>query len=273
MGSVSRVLKVFFAAAVSSVLFLATAHAENILNRSTSNEPSTLDPHLALGNSSSVIIDDLFVGLMTTSADGEVTYGLAKSHTLDETGRVYTFSLREDALWSDGSPITSADVVYSFRRLMAPQTAARYAGNLYFLKNGRAVNTGQAPAESLGVRAPDEHTVIVELEKPVPFFLKVLAGNALAILPRQAIETHGSSWARPGKIIVNGAYTLKEWTPGTKITLRKNDKFWNADRVAIDEVRYFPTQDLGTVIKQFRAKELDIALGFPPEQYPFLKKK
>ncbi|MEZ5895526.1 MAG: peptide ABC transporter substrate-binding protein [Parvularculaceae bacterium] len=251
---------------------IAPAYAEKILNRSTSNEPSTLDPHLALGNSSSVIIDDLFVGLMTTDASGQVAYGVAKSHTLDDGGQIYTFTLRDDAVWSDGKPITSADVVYSFHRLMAPETAARYAGNLYFLKNGRAVNTGQAPVETLGVTAPDAKTVVIELEKPVPFFLKVLAGNALALVPQQSIEAHGNSWARPGNIVVNGAYDLTGWTPGTKITLTKNNKFWDASKVSIDEVRYFPTQDLGTVIKQFRANEIDIALGFPPEQYPFLQK-
>lgn len=249
-----------------------TVAAESELRRATSSEPSTLDPHLALGNSSSVIIDDLFVGLMTTGADGKIAYGLASSHEVSESGLLYTFYLRENALWSDGTPITAEDVLYSLRRLMDPATAARYAGNLYFIKNAEAVNTGAAPVESLGVAMVDTRTVTIELERPVPYLLKVLAGNALTIVPRQAIESHGLSWSRPGKIVVNGAYNLVRWVANTEFVLKKNETFWAADEVAIDQVKYLPTDDVGTGLKRFRAGELDIILGFPPEQYSFLKK-
>ena len=247
------------------------ALALKVLNRATSSEPSTIDPHIALGNSASVIIDDLFVGLMAADADGNDVYALATEHEVNDTGLVHTFKLREDAVWSDGTPITSADVVYSFRRLMDPATAARFASNLYFFKNAFAVNTGKMPVESLGVNAPDEFTVVIELEKSTPFFLSALATNALTIVPRQAIEAHGLGWSRPGNIVVNGPYTLSEWLPNTKMTLTKNPKFWDADQVAIDEVRYYPTDDAGTGLKRYRADELDIILSFPPEQVELLQ--
>lgn len=249
------------------------ASALKVLNRATSTEPSTIDPHIALGNSASVIIDDLFVGLMAADADGNDVYALATNHQADETGLVHTFALRQDAVWSDGTPITSADVVYSFRRLMDPKTAARFASNLFFFKNARAVNTGQLPVEELGVSAPDDFTIVIELEKPTPFFLAALATNALTIVPRQAIEAHGLGWARPGNIVVNGPYTLSEWLPNTQMTLTKNPLFWDADEVAIDEVRYYPTDDAGTGLKRYRADELDIILSFPPEQVELLQKE
>ena len=272
----NALVKVFLSGAIVACLVMgatAPAFALKVLNRATASEPSTLDPHIALGNSSSVIIDDLFIGLMTADADGNDVYGLAASHEVNETGLIYTFTLRQDAVWSDGSPITSADVVYSFRRLMDPATAARFAGNLYFFKNAFQVNTGKLPPESLGVSAPDDMTVVIELEKNTPFFLSALAANALTIVPRRAIEAHGLGWARPGNIVVNGPYILSEWLPNTRMTLQRNPKFWAADEVAIDEVRYFPTDDVGTALKRYRADELDIILSFPPEQIELLQKE
>lgn len=245
--------------------------ADKVLHRATSSEPSTLDPHLALGNASSVIIDDLFAGLMSTAASGEIGYGLAESHTLDDSRTVYTFTLREGLTWSDGSPLTAEDVVYSMRRLMDPATAARYAANLYVIKNARAVNTGQLPVEELGVEAIDARTVVIELTRPAPFFLKVLGANALVIVPQQAIEAHGTGWARPGTIVTNGAYILTDWVANTRMVLARNPNFHAADSVAIDQVVFYPTDDLGTALKRYRAGELDIILGFPPEQLGFLK--
>lgn len=250
----------------------APTSAQNVLSRGTASEPPTLDPHLAAGNSSSPIIDDLFTGLMTTNATGDEVDGIAESHTVSDDGKTYTFKLRPGLTWSDGKPLTSADVVYSFRRLMDPKLGARYASNLYVLKNGRAVNTGAAPADALGVTAPDPTTVVFELERRAPYFLKILASNATAPVPQHAIEAAGRGWTKAGSLVSNGPFTLAEWTPNTKIALRKNPKFYDAGSVKLDEVVYYPTDDSGALVKRYRAGELDMILNFPPEQTEFLKK-
>jgi oligopeptide transport system substrate-binding protein len=250
-----------------------TGGQANTLSRGTASEPPTLDPHLALGNAASAILDDTFIGLMTSDAKGETTYGLAESHTVSEDGKTYTFKLRPNLKWSDGSALTSADFVYSFQRLMAPATGARYAANLFVIKNGRPVNLGKAPPQALGVRAPDPNTVVFELERRVPYFLRVLTSNATAPVPRAVIEKADKAWTRPGTIVSNGPFTLTEWVPNTRLTLTKNPNFYDAANVKLEKVQYFPTDDSGALVKRYRAGELDIVLNFPPEQTDFLKKE
>src|SRR5690606_35866095 len=128
--------------------------------------PPSIDPHLAAGDSSSVIIDDLFVGLMTSGPKGELIYGVAESHELLDDGVTYRFKLRPGLKWSDGAKLDASDVVFSFQRLFNPATAARYAGNFYMIRNGVEVNTGKLPVDELGVRAIDPLTVEITLERP-----------------------------------------------------------------------------------------------------------
>jgi oligopeptide transport system substrate-binding protein len=247
------------------------AASENVLRRGTASEPPSLDPHLAQGNSASSIIDDMFVGLMTSDAGGETVYGIAESHTVSDDGLVYTFKLRPGLVWSDGTPLTAQDVVWTFQRLMSPKTGARYAANLFVLKNGRAVNGG-APAETLGVKALDPQTVEFTLERRTPYFLRILNSNATVPLPRHVIEKAGRGWTKPGTIVSNGPFTLTEWVPNTKIAMAKNAKFYDAAAVKLDGVVYYPTDDTGALVKRYRANEVDIILNFPPEQTEFLKK-
>lgn len=243
----------------------------NILNRGTASEPPSLDPHLAQGNSASSIIDDMFVGLMTSDAGGETVYGIAESHTMSEDGLVYTFKLRPGLTWSDGTPLTAEDIVWTFQRLMAPETGARYSANLFVLKNGRAVNGG-APAAMLGVKALDPQTVEFTLERRTPYFLRILNSNATVPLPRHVIEKDGRAWTKPGNIVSNGPFVLTEWVPNTRIAMKKNPSFYDAANVKLDGVVYFPTDDTGSLVKRYRAGEVDIILNFPPEQTEFLKK-
>ena len=114
---------------------------DNILRRGTASEPASLDPQIANGQSASAIINDLFVGLMASDAKGKTVGGIAESYAVSEDGKSYTFKLRPDLKWSDGEPLTSSDIVWSFQRLMSPETGARYASNLYVLKNGRLVKS------------------------------------------------------------------------------------------------------------------------------------
>ena len=245
---------------------------DNILRRGTASEPASLDPQIANGQSASAIINDLFVGLMASDAKGKTVGGIAESYAVSEDGKSYTFKLRPDLKWSDGEPLTSSDIVWSFQRLMSPETGARYASNLYVLKNGRLVNTGKVPVESLGVAAPDPQTVVFELERRVPYFPRILLSNATAPLPQHVVSKYGRDWTKPGNIVSNGAFVLKEWVPNTRILMTKNDLFFDAENVKLAGVEYFPTDNTGTLVKRYRAGELDIVLNFPPEQLELLKR-
>jgi oligopeptide transport system substrate-binding protein len=241
------------------------------LNRGTAAEPGTLDPHIATGNSAAPILYDMYVGLTTFDAAGQVIPGAAESWTVSEDGLTYTFTLRPGLKWSDGSPITSQDFVYSFRRLLDPDTAARFASFFYAIRNARAVVSGDKPPAELGVSAPDAATVMIELAFPAAYFLQNIASNAAAPVPRAAIEAHGRRWTRPGTMLSNGPYRLAEYVPQSHIELEKNPYFYDADQVAIDQVKYYPTQNLATQLNRYLAGELQILLAFPLDKVQWIQ--
>jgi oligopeptide transport system substrate-binding protein len=249
----------------------ASADAKMVFNRGSSAEPDTLDPHKSAGNTASIVLADLMMGLTTSDAAGEVTLGAAESYTVSPDGLIYTFKLRPNLVWSDGTALTAEDFVYSLRRVQDPATAFRYAQWLWAIKNAEAINRGQMPKEELGVRAADARTLEITLGAPNPVLLEILTSLAGYPVPRHVVEKFGAEWTAPGNMVSNGAYVLKERVPQTRVTLAKNPRFYDAANVKIDEVNFFPTENLGTVLNRFRAGELDVALNFPPEQLDWLK--
>lgn len=274
-GLVRRGLAAFFGAVMLSLSACGGGSAgssdANMLKRGTASEPPSIDPHLAQGNTSSALIDDLFIGLTTTDSSGQMIGGIAESWEVSDDGLVWTFKLRPDLAWSDGRPLTAEDVVWSFQRLMDPKTGARYAANLYVLKGGRAVNQG-GPMAQLGVSAPDPRTVRFELERPISYFPRILTSNATVPVPRHSIEANGRNWTKAGVLVSNGAFTLTEWVPNTRITIRKNPRFFDSSNVKLDGVIYYPTDNTGTLVNRYRAGEVDVILNFPPDQTEFLRK-
>lgn len=260
---------------LAALLFLLSGPLAfaNTLVRGIGSEPESFDPHRAVGTSASVVTYDLFEGLVTVDAKGEVAPGAAESWTTNADRSVYTFKLRPNLKWSDGTPMSSADFVYSMRRLLQPETAARYASFLYIVKGARAVNTQRAPVETLAVRAPDARTVVFELEGPAPQFLEILTGVAAVAVPRHAIEKHGREWTRPGNIVSNGAYRLTGYSPNTFIKAERNPNFHSLASVKITEVTYVPLEDDNASLRRFQAGELDVTQRFPPEQLDRLRKE
>lgn len=249
----------------------ATSWAKISLNRGTGSDPDTLDPHVSSGNSAAILIYDFFLPLMTLDAKGEITYGAAESHTVSADGLTYTFKLRPNLKWSNGTALTAEDFVYSARRVQIPETSSRYAQWFWSIKNAQKVNKKEAKPEELGVKALDARTVQYTLETPSPIFMEVMSTFTSAPVPRDVVEKFGREWTAPGNFVSNGAFVMTERVPQTRITGIKNVNFYDAANVQIEEVNYFPTENLGTVLNRFRANELDIALNFPPDQIDWLR--
>ncbi len=258
--------------AFSCAISAFAADAETVLHRGNRSEPASLDPHKVQTVYENNIVQDLFEGLTAYDAAGGIVPAVAASWDVSADGRRYIFHLRDDLVWSDGAALTARDVVFSFRRLMDPKTAALYAQLFYLVQNGRDVNTGALPVESLAVRAPDALTVEIELTGPAPYFPQILANGFAAVLPRHAIETFGDEWANPGTMVSNGAFTLKRWAPQDRIEMERNAAFHDAQNVAVDKVFYYPTADSTSAVARFRAGDLDIQFEFPPEQVKALRK-
>ena len=252
---------------------VAPALSEVVFNRGNSADPESLDPHKTSTVYEAHILRDLFEGLVMQDQKAELIPGAAESWTVSDDGLVYTFKLRPGAVWSDGSPLTAEDFVYSFRRLEDPATGAEYASMLYVVKNGEEVNTGKVKPEELGVKAVDASTFEVTLKSPTPYFLEMLTHQSAYPVNKAAIDKLGADWIKPGNLVSNGAYTLAEFMPNDHIKLSKNPKFHDAANVKIDTVNYFPTEDRSTAIKRFEAGELDTNDDIPTEQMADLKAK
>jgi oligopeptide transport system substrate-binding protein len=237
-----------------------------ILRRGTANEPRSLDPHFVPGNAGAALMYDMFEGLVAVGASGELIPGLADSYTVSPDGIVYTFRLRDSLKWSDGSPLTAEDFVYSFRRSVDPTQATRSGRVLSAVKNFRAILRGQKSPDQLGVSAPDEQTVVIELESPTSYFADAIASFSASVVPRHAIEAGGERWTAPENIVVSGAYTLAEWVPNTSIRLRKNPYYYDAANVPIEEVVFYPVERPATAVTRYRAGELDIVFSIPADQ-------
>ncbi len=243
-----------------------------VLNRGTSAEPPSLDPSLGAGTMASPLIGDMVIGLLARGPGGEVQPGAAESWSVSDDGLAYTFRLRENLRWSDGTPLTADDFVYSFRRIADPATGARMASVFSPIRNMHAVAARELLPDSIGVSAPDERTVVFELEQPTPYFVELIGNVQIAPVPRHVIEKYGRAWTRPGNMVTNGAFVLAERVPQSYIRLKKNPYFYDAENVKLDEVYWYPTQDLATSLKRFRAGELDIVLNFPPDRMEWIRK-
>lgn len=257
--------------AVMLTLSFTTSLQADTLRLAIMGEPASLDPHKISGTWENDVVGDLFEGLLTEAADGTRIPGVAASWDISDDGTVYTFTLRDDAKWSDGEPVTADDFVFAYQRILTPATAANYAYLLYPIKNAEAVYTGEADASTLGVEAIDATTLQVTLERSTPYFLEQLSHYTAYPVPRHAVEAHGNQWSRPGNMVSNGAFQLTEWQSQTRITASRNPYFHDADAVALDEVVYFPIEERNTALNRFRAGEIDIAREFPTQQYQWLQ--
>ncbi|MFQ5533759.1 MAG: peptide ABC transporter substrate-binding protein [Sphingomonadales bacterium] len=256
-----------------TLVSVAPSNAEVVFKRGNGAEVESLDIHVAQSVNSSNIQRDLFEGLITESASGELIAGVAESWEVDDTGRVYTFHLRGDARWSNGDPVSAYDFEFGLRRLVDPATASPYAFIVYPIHNAARIAAGDLKnVARLGVKALDDRTLRIRLANPTPYFLGSLTHVATFPVHRKSVQELGSDWVRPGKMISNGAYQLAEWVPQSHITLTKNKHFHDAVNVQIDKVIYVPTEDQAAELKQFRAGELDWTDNVPISQYTWLKR-
>jgi oligopeptide transport system substrate-binding protein len=213
----------------------AARAAEMVYRSATMGEPKSLDPHSVSGAWENIVVGDLFMGLATDAADASPIPGAAESWQISDDGLTYTFKIR-DHTWSDGTPVTAEDFVYSFRRVLDPKKAAEYASILYPIKNAEAINSGKlASLEELGARAIDAKTLEVKLENPTGYFIELLTHYTAFGLPKHAIEKHGDEWIKPANLVVNGPFKITEWSPNTRLVAEKNQKFYDAANVKIDK--------------------------------------
>ena len=235
----------------------------------------TLDPQLNQDVSGFHVIRDLFEGLLAQDAKGGLVPGVATGYTASDGNTTYTFTLREDARWSNGDPVTAHDFVYAWRRAVDPATASPYGWYLELTEmvNAKEILAGERDPADLGVRAVDDHTLEVRLTTPLPYFPAMTTYATLFPAHRATIEAHGADWTAPGKMVSNGAYVLEEVVLNEYHTRVRNPMYWGADRVIIEKVTGLVINDVNQALTRYRAGELDHLEPLPPGQYPALREE
>ena len=265
----ARIAAVALVAFVSGAC-LATAEAQTIFRRGEAGDPSTFDPQKTSTVIEADALYDLFEGLLTYDASGALSPGAAESWAVSADGLTYVFRLRE-ARWSNGDPVLADDFVFTFRRLLDPATGAEYANLYYPIRNAEAVASGKAPPSALGVRAIDEKTLEITLERPTPYFLAVVAHQTCAPVNPRNVERFGPAFARPGNLVSNGAFRLAAFTPNDETVLVKNPYFHGARDVRIDKEIIASIDDRASGFLRFRTGEIDSYDDAPADDLAFVR--
>lgn len=245
------------------------------LVRNNGAEVQSLDPHKIEGVPESNVNRDLFEGLLVTDVDGHPAPGVAEKWE-NKDFKVWTFHLRKDAKWSDGTPVTAEDFVYSWQRLANPNTASPYASYLQYghIANIDDIIAGKKPVTDLGVKAIDANTFEVTLSEPVPYFYKLLVHPSVSPVPKSAVEKFGEKWTQPANIVTNGAYKLKDWVVNERMVLERNPQYWDNAKTVINQVTYLPISSEVTDVNRYRSGEIDMTYNnMPIELFQKLKKE
>lgn len=221
--------------------------------------PKTIDPQLNSAVDGSKVIRNTFEGLMREIENGEVENGIAEGYEVSEDGLVYTFHIRDNAKWSDGEDVTAKDFEYAWKRALNPNTAAEYAYQLFYIKNGEAYNKGEASADDVGIKVVDNKTIEVTLESAVPYFVSLLAMPVYYPVRQDIIEENGDKWAlSPETYVSNGPFKMTEWSEKESMTFIKNENYWDADNVKLETLVFRLIDDQTTTLSAFKNGELDI---------------
>lgn len=227
---------------------VAIGNEKGILHIANGDEPRGLDPHTTTGAPDAHVLWSMFEGLVTVDPkDLSPVPGVASSWEISEDQLTYTFHINPKARWSNGDPITAEDFRWSWMRALTPALANEFGYMMYFVKNAEAFHRGDTTDFStVGVKVTDQYTLVVELERPTPFFLQMLDHHTYHPVHRATVEKFGdmgdriSKWTLPENFVGNGAFTLADWEINKVIRVVKNPYYWDADTVKLNEIYFHP---------------------------------
>ena len=202
--------------------------------------------------------------LLTYDENGEIEYRAAESYEVNEDQTVWTFHLREDALWSDGSQVTAADFLNTMTRALDPASGSGYANYLFPIENAEEIYNGEADMDTLGVEAPDDHTLVFTLEEPCVYFLDLLRLPVYTPSCAKYADSPESGWDRdPQTSLANGPFCLTEYVPDQYFVLEKNENYWNKDAIRLERITYRFFDDTQSMATAYETGEVDVATSLP----------
>lgn len=244
-----------------------------ILKFALQNEPDLLDPNVTSNSFASPFLVNLFEGLVTYDSENNLIPGNAEKWDISADGLTYTFTLRDNLKWSDGSPLTSADYLYTMKRILTPATTAQYLTMMTdYVVNAQEYYDGKVTIEELGIKTPDPKTLVITLKAPAPFFLGILSMYTFSPTKESVVTAEPEKWAQSAtNYISNGPFLMSEYNFGKSIVLAKNPNYWDAANVAIDGIEFRYILDASTALSVFESGEIDGMRSIPPADMPRLK--
>ena len=240
-----------------------SADGENVLHFINGDTIPSMDPSMATDEFGFQFIGATMEGLYRLDENAQPVEGIATGHEVSKDGLTWTFTLREDAQWSNGDPVTAHDFVYAWQRAVDPNTGSEYGPYMMsgVIKNAEAVNEGEVPVEELGVTAEDDYTLVVELEQPVPYFESLTTFGTFMPLNEKFVEEQGDKFATStDTLLFNGPYTLENWTStAQEWDLVKNENYWDADTVQVDRINHVVVKDPATSVRLYEEGSVDRA--------------
>ncbi|MDR0629967.1 MAG: peptide ABC transporter substrate-binding protein [Treponema sp.] len=229
------------------------------------NVPDGLDPGITNNSFAAPFLFNLFEGLITYDKDNNIIPALAESWTISDDGTIYTFRLRQGLKWSDGSPLTAHDFVYSYFRVLDPKIAAQYSVMFTdFIKGADEYYNGAGSRDQVGISAPDDTTLILTLKGPTPFFLGILGMWTFSPVKQAVVDQDPERWTLSANTFVsNGAFKVSDIKLGESVTAVKNEYYWDTANVRLEEIVFRYILEPATALTALESGEID-GLRFPP---------
>ena len=262
MSNLKKILLIFV---ISTIFVISCSNknvrAENSFTSNLESEPESLDPQSIKDVSGYVLADKLYEGLVRLDEKSEIIPAGAESWKVSQDGKVWTFNIRKGMKWSNGDVVTAHDYVRGMKRGLEPATAAAYSFIMYYIKNAKQYNEGELKDfEKVGIKAKDDYTLEITLEKPVAFFGKTLITPIYLPANEKAVNENKEKYgAEATTSVYNGPYILKEWNHDNKIVLEKNPNYWDAKNIKSKRINLVMVTDMEASTNLFKNKEVDFA--------------
>lgn len=236
---------------------------EIVVNAMT--EPPAIDPAIATDTTSGWVLDHIFEGLYTRDEEGNPVLGAAEDVSISEDGKTYTFTLREDAKWSDGSPVTASDFEFAWERVLNPDTGSPFAFYMYYIKGAEAYNKGEGSVEDVGITAVDDTTFEVELNAPLGYMDSLLTLWTFYPVQQKAVEADENWAAEADTYVSNGPFEMTEWQHESNVVIEKNDEYYGEEEVKMEKVTFELVNEATTYYQMFKTGELDLVMTLPTD--------
>ena len=241
---------------ILTLTVLSFLHSEDSFTINFSPSSLSLNPQLGYTTAEAQIFTALYEGLVSYHpVTLQPEPGMAESWEISEDGLIYTFHLRDDLKWSNGDRLTAEEIRLSWEKLLTPGKKADYASLLDVIKGAKAYRSGKGSAEDIAIKAPDDSTFIIELEKKVPYFLQILCHYSF--VPVHPSLNDSSNWWEASVIPVNGPYRFAKKPEKGIMKLEKNPEYWDIENVSMSDIKIQFSEDPSELMQQFRLYEVD----------------